>query len=378
VSDLSDTQDNTGNGRPNRTGDSELNLAGWSCPLPLRDHDRIVLGHGGGGRLSAELVEHLFLPAFAADGGDDLPADKPELHDSAMIPAAGARLAFSTDSYVVRPLFFPGGCIGDLAVNGTVNDVAMSGAQPLALSTGFILEEGLELEVLGRVAEAMGAAARAAGVRLATGDTKVVDAGHGDGLFINTSGVGVIPDGVDIRPSRATPGDVVIVSGPIGLHGVAVMSQREGLEFGTEIKTDSAPLNGLVAAMLDATPDVHVLRDPTRGGVAASLCEIAEAAGVGIAYEEEKLPIPAQVAGACAFLGLDAVNIANEGRLVAIVAPGDLDEVMNAMHGHQYGREACVIGAVTADHPGVVTARSAFGATRVVDLPLGEQLPRIC
>jgi len=350
-------------------------LEGWSCPLPLRDHDRVLIGHGGGGKLSAELVEHLFLPAFGVS------ADA-ELHDAATVAIDGGRLAFSTDSYVVHPLFFPGGCIGDLAVNGTVNDVAMSGAAPIALSTGFILTEGLELAVLGRVAEAMGAAARTAGVRLATGDTKVVDGG-GDrdpagGLYINTAGIGVIPDEVDIRPSRAAAGDVVIVSGPIGLHGIAVMSVREGLDFGTELETDSAPLNGLVAAMLAATPDIHVLRDPTRGGVAASLCEIAGAAGVGIGYEETRVPIPDQVAAACAFLGLDAVNIANEGRLIAIVAPGDADAVLNAMHDHEHGRQACIIGTVNDDHPGVVTARSPLGATRVVDLPLGEQLPRIC
>lgn len=352
-----------------------IDVEGWSCPLPLRDHSRIVLGHGGGGRLTAELVEHLFVPAFAADGPG---VASGELHDAATVLTGGQRLAMSTDSYVVRPLFFPGGCIGDLAVNGTVNDLAMSGARPLALSAGFILEEGLEIEVLGRVVEAMAAAARTAEVPVATGDTKVVDAGHGDGMFINTAGIGVIPDGVDIRPSRATPDDVVIVSGPIGMHGVAVLSQREGLDFGTEVETDSAPLHGLVSAMLAVAPDLHVLRDPTRGGVAASLCEIAESAGVGITYDETKLPVPAQVAAACAFLGLDAVSIANEGRLIAIVAPSDLDVVMNAMHAHQHGRDACVIGTVTADHPGVVTVRSPLGATRVVDLPLGEQLPRIC
>jgi len=353
------------------------NFDGWSCPLPLRNHDRIMVGHGGGGRLSAELVEHLFLPAFVADDSAE------ELHDAATIDCValgidGQRLAFSTDSYVVKPLFFPGGCIGDLAVNGTVNDIAMAGAQPLALSAGFILEEGLTLATLGRVAEAMGAAARTAGVRVVTGDTKVVDAGNADGIYINTAGVGAIPSGVDIRPSRATPGDVVIVSGPIGLHGIAVMSKREGLDFGTDLETDSAPLNGLVAAMLDVAPDIHVLRDPTRGGLAASLCEIAETAKVGITYEEAALPIPDAVAAACAFLGLDAVNIANEGRLVVIVAPRDVDAVMTAMHGHEHGRNACVIGAVTDAHAGLVTAKTAFGAVRVVDLPLGEQLPRIC
>ena len=346
-------------------------MISWSCPLPLRDHDRIVMGHGGGGRLSAELVEHLFAPAFATEGV--------VLHDSAQLDlGSGARLAFSTDSYVVRPLFFPGGCIGDLAVNGTVNDVAMSGAQAFALSAGFILEEGLELSVLGQVAEAMGEAARTAGVRLVTGDTKVVESGKGDGLYINTAGIGLIPEGVDIRPDRATPGDVVIVSGPIGLHGVAVMSLREGLEFGTELRSDSAPLNGLVAAMLDAHRDLHVLRDPTRGGVAATLCEIAATAGVGIAYHEASLPVPDAVAGACSFLGLDPMSIANEGVLVAIVPEVAVDAVMSAMHGHHHGRDAVVIGRVVDTHPGIVVAKTPFGATRVVDLPLGEQLPRIC
>ncbi|MGI9616986.1 MAG: hydrogenase expression/formation protein HypE [Acidimicrobiales bacterium] len=357
------------------------NFDGWTCPVPLRDHDRIVIGHGGGGRLSAELVEHLFLPAFAANSDDERRGG--DRHDAATLDLAGLgvggrRLAFSTDSYVVQPLFFPGGCIGDLAVNGTVNDLAMAGAQPLALSAGFILEEGLAIDTLGRVAEAMGTAARTAGVTIATGDTKVVDAGNADGLYVNTAGVGAIPEGVDIRPKRAMAGDAVLVSGPIGLHGIAVMSTREGLDFGTDLETDSAPLNGLVAAMLDGVPDIHVLRDPTRGGVAASLCEIAETADVGITYDEPALPIPNEVGAACAFLGLDAVNIANEGRLVAIVAASDVDDLLTAMHGHEHGRDACVIGTVTDAHPGMVTAKTALGATRIVDLPLGEQLPRIC
>ncbi len=351
---------------------STPDVEGWSCPLPLRDHDRVVMGHGGGGKLSAELIDHLFLPFLA-------PGSTAELHDSATVRLAGGRrLAFSTDSYVVRPLFFPGGCIGDLAVHGTINDIAMSGAQPLALSAGFILEEGLPLPVLARVVEGMGAAAGRAGVPLVTGDTKVVDAGHADGLYINTAGFGEIPEGVDIRPSRATPGDIVIVSGPIGMHGVAVMSQREGLEFGTDIRSDSAPLHGLVAAMVTSVPDLHVLRDATRGGVTAALCEIASAAGVGIAYEEASIPVPDEVAAACAFLGLDPMNIANEGKLVAFVSPGDVDQVMTAMHGHEFGHEACVIGTVTDQHPGVVVAKTTVGASRVVDLPLGEQLPRIC
>ncbi len=354
------------------------NFSGWSCPLPLRDYERIVIGHGGGGRLSAELVEHLFLPAFGVDPSE-------ELRDSAVIDLAaqgladsGGRLAFSTDSYVVRPLFFPGGSIGDLAVNGTVNDVAMSGAQPIALSTGFILEEGLKMETLARVATEMGIAAKLADVRLATGDTKVVDAGQADGLYINTAGVGLIPEGVDIRPGRATPGDVVIVSGPIGMHGVAVMSKRESLEFGTEIRSDSAPLNSLVADMLAVTSDIHVLRDPTRGGVTSSLCEIASTADVGIAYEESLVPVPAEVAAACAFLGLDAMSVANEGKLVAVVPAEQVDAVLVAMQDNTYGREACVIGKVVEAHRGMVVAKTTFGATRVVDLQLGEQLPRIC
>jgi hydrogenase expression/formation protein HypE len=348
-----------------------LDFDRWSCPLPLGDHDRVVIGHGGGGRLSAELVAHLFLPAFGADPSD-------VLHDAATVDLGAQRVAFSTDSYVVRPLFFPGGSIGDLAVNGTVNDIAMAGATPLALSSGFILEEGLLLEVLGRVAAAMGKAAQRAGVRLVTGDTKVVDAGLADGLYINTAGIGLIPEGVDIRPTRATPGDRVIVSGPIGLHGIAVMSQREGLQFGTEIRSDTAPLAELVGVMLGACRDLHVLRDPTRGGVAASLCEIAASGGVGIDYEESSVPVPAEVAAACSLLGLDAISVANEGKLVAIVPDASLDVVMDAMTGHPDGREAVVIGTVTEDHPGIVVARTPFGARRILDLPLGEQLPRIC
>ncbi len=328
------------------------------------------MGHGGGGQLSAELVEHLFLPILGDHDG--------EMHDAARLSLEGRDVSFSTDSYVVRPLFFPGGSIGDLAIHGTINDIAMRGAEPVALSVGFILEEGLPMETLGRVVEAMGAAADAAGVPVVTGDTKVVDRGQADGLYVNTAGIGVIPDGVDIRPRRAEPGDVVILSGTLGQHGVAVMSKREGLEFGTEIRSDSAPLHGLVAAMLAVTKDLHVLRDMTRGGMSASLSEIAASAKVGIEFEEAKLPIPGDVAAACSFLGLDAISIANEGRLVAIVPPGHADAVLAAMRDHEHGRGAVVVGSVTDEHPGVVVARTPFGASRVVDLPLGEQLPRIC
>ena len=350
---------------------NSLDFTGWSCPIPLRSHPNIVMGHGGGGKLSAELVEHLFLPAFAND-------TLASLGDSAQLDVNGARLAFSTDSYVVRPLFFPGGNIGALAVHGTVNDIAMSGAQPLFLSAGFILEEGLPLDQLGVIAESMGAAARVAGVTLVTGDTKVVDKGHGDGVFINTSGFGLIPPGVRIGPDRARPGDVVIVSGALGVHGIAIMSVREGLEFGTVIQSDSAPLNGLVAAMLAVTPEIHVLRDPTRGGLASSLNEIAKASGVGIAYTERKLPVPPDVQAACDILGMDPVYIANEGKLVAMVPPAQAEAVLAAMQAHPLGREAVIIGEVTEQHPGVVVAKTGIGGSRVVDMQVGEQLPRIC
>lgn len=290
----------------------------------------------------------------------------------------GVRLAFSTDTYVVRPLFFPGGNIGELAVYGTVNDLAMSGAQPLALSTGFVLEEGLEMDVLGRIAAAMGAAALKAGLQLVTGDTKVVEHGHGDGVYINTAGIGVLPAGADIRPERARPGDVVIVSGEIGLHGIAVLSLREGLEFGTELRSDTAPLNHLVAAMLAACPDIHALRDPTRGGLAASLCEIAETAQVGIEFDDRSLPVPEAVRAACGFLGLDPIHVANEGKLVAIVAPDHAEAVLAAMRATDVGGSAAIIGRVVEENGGVVVARTGLGSTRIVDRPLGEQLPRIC
>ncbi|MEU3778228.1 hydrogenase expression/formation protein HypE [Streptomyces sp. NPDC032472] len=329
------------------------------------------MGHGGGGALSAELVQHVFAPAY---GGAVLA----RLGDSAAVTLGGARLAFSTDSYVVRPLFFPGGSIGDLAVNGTVNDLAMSGAHPAYLSCGFILEEGVEVSVVARVAESLGAAARAAGVEVATGDTKVVESGHGDGIYINTAGIGLIPDGVDLRPQRVVPGDVVIVSGEIGLHGVAIMSVRENLGFDVETVSDCAPLHGLVRAMLAVTPDLHVLRDPTRGGLAAALCEIAASAGTGVVVNEGRVPVPETVRNACAILGLDPLYVANEGKLVAFVPREHADAVLDAMHAHPLGRRAAVIGEAVEAHPGIVVARTGLGGTRVVDLPIGEQLPRIC
>ncbi|MEO6700441.1 MAG: hydrogenase expression/formation protein HypE [Jatrophihabitantaceae bacterium] len=348
-----------------------LDLTSWTCPVPLRDSPTIVMGHGGGGQLSAELVEHLFVPAFA----NPVLAG---LGDSAVFTMGEARLAFSTDSYVVQPLFFPGGSIGDLAVNGTVNDLAMSGAKPKYLSCGFILEEGTELSVVGRIAAELGKAAEAAGVQIVTGDTKVVDAGHGDGVYINTAGIGLVPAGVDIRPQRARPGDVVLVSGDIGVHGIAIMSVREGIQFGTEVVSDTAALHGLVAEMLAVTLDLHVLRDPTRGGLATSLNEIARSAGVGIDLVEKSIPVPPEVANACGLLGLDPMYVANEGKLVAIVPRESADELLAAMRSHPLGRSAAVIGECVEGHPGMVTARTGFGGTRVVDVPIGEQLPRIC
>ena len=350
--------------------DPAVDMEAWVCPIPLRDSPNIVMGHGGGGAMSAELIEHLFLPAFgpAADAG---------MGDAAVISVGGERLAFSTDSFVVKPRVFPGGTIGDLAVNGTVNDLAMAGAQPMVLSTAFILEEGTPLDDIARIAQALGTAALAAGVKLVTGDTKVVDSGHGDGVYINTAGIGLVDKRVDIRPQRATVGDAVIVSGDIGVHGVAVMSCREGLEFATTIASDTAPLHGLVAAMIDTGADVHVLRDPTRGGVAATLNEIAKAAEVGIALDERTFPIPADVRDACGLLGLDPLYVANEGKLLAFVPQSDVDTVLAAMRAHPLGTRAALIGSCVDEHPGMVVARTALGGTRVVDLPIGEQLPRI-
>jgi hydrogenase expression/formation protein HypE len=356
---------------PEGTGTPAIDMENWVCPMPLRDSPNIVMGHGGGGAMSGELIEHLFLPAFG-------PAAQAELGDSAVVSIGATRLAFSTDSFVVKPMNFPGGSIGDLAVNGTVNDLAMSGARPLVLSTAFILEEGTPLAEIARVATAMGTAALTAGVALVTGDTKVVDAGHGDGVYVNTAGIGVLDEGVDIRPQRACPGDAVLVSGEIGLHGVAVLSRREGIEFETTVCSDTAALHGLVAAMLATGADIHALRDPTRGGVAASLNEIARAAGAGVMLDETRIPIPPGVRDACGLLGLDPLYVANEGKLIAFVPAQDADRVLAAMRDHPLGARAERIGTCVADHPGMVVARTALGGTRVVDLPVGEQLPRIC
>ena len=350
---------------------ASIDPSDWVCPLPLRETARVVLGHGGGGVLSEELIENLFLPAFGGPAG---PA-----RDSAVLQTGAGRIALTTDSYVVQPLFFPGGNIGDLAVNGTINDLACSGARPIGITAGFILEEGLELDVLGAIATTMGAAAAAAGVPIVTGDTKVVGRGGADQLFVNTAGVGVVPPGVEIGPERVRPGDVVIVSGALGEHGVAIMSVREGIDFGTEVRTDSAPLHRLVESMLAAGgPGVHALRDPTRGGLVASVVEIARAAAVGVELDEAAIPVPEAVASACSFLGLDPLQVANEGKMVAFVAAEAAEAVLAAMRARAEGSEAAVIGRVVAEHPGMAVTRTPFGTTRVVERELGEQLPRIC
>jgi hydrogenase expression/formation protein HypE len=342
-----------------------------SCPLPITNYKEIVLAHGSGGKLSHQLIEKMVLPQFRNEVLEPL-------HDGAIFSLGNARIAFSTDSYVVNPIFFPGGDIGKLAVHGTVNDLAMCGACPLYLSCGFILEEGTPMKDFWRVVQSMREAADAAGVKLVTGDTKVVDRGKADKIFINTSGIGIIPEGVDIHPRRAQIGDKIIVSGPIAVHGIAIMSVREGLEFETEIVSDTAALNGLVEAILSSTKDIHVLRDPTRGGVTSALTEIAQAAKVGMLLDEVGIPISEEVKGACEILGLDPLYVANEGKLLALVAESDANRVLSAMQSHSLGRDAAVIGEVTADHSGFVLMKTRVGGTRVVDMLSGEQLPRIC
>ncbi|MFN8380197.1 MAG: hydrogenase expression/formation protein HypE [Anaerolineae bacterium] len=348
-----------------------LNFEGWICPLPLRDQPNIIIGHGGGGKLSQELIEHLFYPAFA---NELLEARG----DSAVLALPGERVAFTTDSFVVRPLFFPGGSIGDLAVNGTVNDLAMMGARPLYLSAGFILEEGLPIATLGGLVERMGLAARSANVRIVAGDTKVVERGHGDGVYINTSGIGVIPVGVDIGPDKARPGDMVLVSGTLADHGMAILSVREGLEFETVIQSDCAPLIDLVDALRAAAPGVHALRDATRGGAAAALNEIARASGVGVVIQERQVPVNLATAAACELLGMDPLHVANEGKLIAFVPRDQADAALTAMRAHPLGAQAAIIGEAIEAHPGVLVGRTGIGGRRVIDVPVGEQLPRIC
>ncbi len=332
----------------------------------------VEMGHGAGGRDMADLIEGLFVTEFANDAltGEE---------DQAILQVQAGRLAVSTDAFVVAPLFFPGGDIGSLAVHGTVNDLAMCGAQPLTLTAGFILEEGLPMEELWQIVQSMQAAAQQAGVPIVTGDTKVVDRGKGDGIFINTTGLGLIREGITVAPTRARPGDIILINGAIAVHGIAIMSVREGLEFETALESDSAALHELVARILDvATEQVHVLRDPTRGGLASALNEIAAQAQVGIRLEETRIPLGEEVRGACEILGLDPLYVANEGKCLVIVAREAADAVLAAMQQHPLGREAAIIGEVVAAHPGKVFLRSRIGGMRVVDMLSGEQLPRIC
>lgn len=346
-------------------------LAQLTCPAPHPVKDTIVLGHGSGGRLSADLLRSVFLPAF----------ENPvlaRLDDQAIVSVNGVRLAITTDSFVVKPLFFPGGDIGSLAVHGTVNDLAMGGAKPLFLSAAFIIEEGLSIAVLRRVVESLRAAAQQAGVEIVTGDTKVVEKGCGDQLFINTTGIGLAPIGLELSANRARPGDKVLLSGSIGEHGIAILAQREGLEFECPVESDSAALHRLVAAMLEASNEIRCLRDPTRGGVSSTLNEIAEQSHVGIQLEESAIPIREDVRGACEMLGLDPLYVANEGKLIAIVAPEAAESVLAAMRKDPLGKNAELIGTVVASPSPIVTIRTALGTSRCVDMLAGDQLPRIC
>ncbi len=343
-----------------------------TCPTPHSERERVLLGHGSGGQLSAQLMRGVIAPALqsVSPGGP--------LNDAAVVEVNGARLAFTTDSFVVSPLFFAGGDVGDLAVNGTVNDLAMMGAQPLALSLAYVIEEGFPIDDLRRVTESVAGAALRAGVQVVTGDTKVVGRGAADGIFVNTAGIGLVADGVAPGADRAQPGDVVLLSGPIGLHGIAIMSQREGLGFEAEIASDTQPLNRLVQAMLQASPNLHVLRDPTRGGLASALNEIAQASGVGITLDSGAVPVPEAVHAACEMLGLDPLHVANEGKCIAVVPEGDAARVLEAMRSVPEGDGAVRIGQVVAGHPGRVTTRTLVGSERIVDMLVGEQLPRIC
>ena len=346
-------------------------IVDMTCPTPLPAKDTVLLGHGSGGTLSAQLVRDIFLPAFRNSA-------LAKLDDQAIVQIGETRLAFTTDSFVVKPLFFPGGDIGSLAVHGTINDLAMGGAQPLFLSVGFIIEEGLSMDVLRRVVNSLQRAARDADVQVVTGDTKVVERGKGDGLFINTTGIGIVPDDVYLSSNQARPGDKLILSGPIGDHGIAILAYREGLEFESTIQSDSAALHLLVRDMLNANRDIRCMRDPTRGGLSSALNEIAAQSQVGIELQEQTIPVREEVRGACEMLGLDPLYVANEGKLIAIVPPRAADDVLDAMCRNSLGREARIIGTVTNSNTGLVTMQTCLGTTRIVDMLAGDQLPRIC
>ncbi len=342
-----------------------------SCPVPILSHSSVQLAHGAGGRLSAELIEKFFIPRFGNDTLD-------KLEDQAILDFPADRLAFTTDSFVVDPIFFPGGDIGDLAINGTVNDICMCGAEPLYLSVGFILEEGLDFEVLHRITLSMEQAAKMAGVQIVTGDTKVVHRGACDKLFINTSGIGQVLPGTHITATGLQPGDRILLSGTIADHGMAIMTTREGMSFQSTVRSDTAALHGLVRKMLGVSRDIHAMRDPTRGGLATSLNEFATSSKVGIRLQHGKIPVNPDVQGACEILGIDPIYVANEGKLVTVVPEGVADKMLAAMRTHALGEQAAIIGEVTADHPGMVSMETALGANRIIDMPVGEQLPRIC
>ena len=344
---------------------------GATCAVPIGDHTHVLLAHGGGGRLTNQLIDGLFLPAFGN------PSNHAH-HDGAHLHIGGARLAFSTDSYVVRPMFFPGGDIGTLAINGTVNDLAMCGARPQFLSVGFVIEEGLPMDSLRRIVSSMQAAARAAGVTIVTGDTKVVDRGKGDGVYLNTAGVGLIEYHGQIAPASVRPGDVVLLSGDVGRHGMAVMAAREGLQFESNIESDCAPLTEPVLALIEAGITIHCLRDLTRGGVASATVEIAESTGLHIRMNELAIPIREDVRGACEILGFDPLYVANEGRFIAFVPESEAGRALDVLRRHPVSRDAVAIGTVSETQGGLVTLKSRIGATRVVDMLSGEQLPRIC
>ena len=344
---------------------------GFSCPLPLPAGERVLLGHGSGGKLSAELLQQVFLPALGNPVLD-------RLEDQAVVSLNGVRLAMTTDSFVVKPLFFKGGDIGSLAVHGTINDLAMGAAKPLWMSVAFILEEGLEFAVLRRVVASMQAAADRAGVQIITGDTKVVERGSADGMFINTTGVGLVREGISLSASQARPGDVILVSGMLGDHGIAILAEREGLKFETEVQSDSAALHELVDTLFSATHEVRCLRDPTRGGLSSTLNEIAGSSKVGMQLDEAAMPVREEVRGACEMLGLDPLYVANEGKLVAVVSADAGQRALAALRSHPLGRDAQIIGRVTKEHPRMVVMRTVFGTTRIVDMLAGDQLPRIC
>lgn len=346
---------------------NEFNL---QCPIPISEYPNVLMAHGGGGKLMHTLISKMFSAAFTND-------ILMQEHDSAQIDLPASKIAFTTDSYVVKPLFFPGSDIGALAVNGTVNDLAMSGAKPMYLSLGFIIEEGFAMEELWRVVQSISFAAKAAGVKIATGDTKVVDKGKGDGIFVNTSGVGVIEHKLNISPRCITPGDVIILNGDVGRHGIAIMAEREGLEFEHKIQSDCAPLNGIVADIINAGIDVHCLRDLTRGGLSSTLNELVQTAGIEITIDESEVPVHEDVQGACEILGFDPMYVANEGKFIAIVPEADAEKCLDIMQSHEFGKESVIIGTVSAGDA-IVKLKSRIGTMRILDMLSGEQLPRIC